>query len=689
MQRKIKNVYFALWVAVFILALFVLSFSPAAAATLSLSPSSGTFTVGSTFDVGVFLNSEGKAVNAVSVNLQFPPDKLQLTSPVSGRSIVSLWASPPRFDNQRGTVILEGLIPGGINTANGLVTTLTFRVRAPGPVLIKFLDDSAVLLHDGAGTPALRFIQNGIYDLTLPPPAGPVVVSQTHPDQLRWYSDPNVSLSWAAQDNQDIRGYSYVLDNEPTTTPDDILEGVRANVVYGNLPDGVYYFHIKASRDGALGGATHFRINIDKTPPARFSTEVVPSARTTRTRPVIQFLTSDTLSGINRYELKIIPLTPASDQSALSAGEQPFFIEAQSPFVAPELPPGEYDVIVRAYDIAGNYRETVQRLSIVKVALRFISEQGIELRSQMIIPWRWVWSGIGLILVPLAMAAWLVRRWRRRVEVKLTQKQLPPRLQANLDELKKYFARYGKTIVLCLSLALSSWWGLAAPSARAADNSQLAPPLITTVSKAISNAEIFYVGGRSNIIKGQVIIYLQNMITGEIRSQRVVADNRGEWFYIHDSFLSGGRYLLWVQSQLGDEFSPPSPQVELTVQPTALRFGASRFSREFIYLLFALFLLALVIGLAIYTVNQTLGGRGKHKKLLKEVQEAEESVRRGFAVLRRDLSTELGFIKKARLNRELAAEEKAAEAQLLQDLQLIERHIGKEIWDIERAEIGQ
>jgi len=39
----------------------------ASAAILSLSPNSGTFSVGSTFDVSIFLDTQGKSINVIDV----------------------------------------------------------------------------------------------------------------------------------------------------------------------------------------------------------------------------------------------------------------------------------------------------------------------------------------------------------------------------------------------------------------------------------------------------------------------------------------------------------------------------------------------------------------------------------------------------------------------------------------------
>src|SRR3989344_72681 len=135
--------------------LFALGAQNANAATLSLSPSTGTFEVGSTFNVNIILNTEGQTVNAITADLRFPPDALQVVSPASGKSVIGIWTVPPRYDNAAGLLELEGGIPGGLNTSSGLISTMTFRVKKPGTAFVQFLDSSEVYLHDGQGTPAL------------------------------------------------------------------------------------------------------------------------------------------------------------------------------------------------------------------------------------------------------------------------------------------------------------------------------------------------------------------------------------------------------------------------------------------------------------------------------------------------------------------------------------------------------
>ncbi|MEK9186442.1 MAG: cohesin domain-containing protein, partial [Patescibacteria group bacterium] len=264
-------------------------------ASLFLSPGSGAFTVGSTFTVSVVLNTNSQFINAVQADISFSADKLQVVSPSLGTSVLSVWTNQPQFDNQGGFLRFQGGIPDpGINTSRGVISTITFRVKSVGRAVIKFLDTSKILLNDGLGTDILTNTTNGIYDLVLPPPAGPIVVSETHPDQSQWHKSPTISLRWT--NNYPVEGYSYVLNSEPIDVPDNILEGPKTDVLYKNIADGVHFFHIKALRDGVWGETSHFAIKIDATPPANFPIEISPSARTSERRPLINFFTTDALS---------------------------------------------------------------------------------------------------------------------------------------------------------------------------------------------------------------------------------------------------------------------------------------------------------------------------------------------------------------------------------------------------------
>ena len=139
------------------------------------------------------------------------------------------------------------------------------------------------------------------------------------------------------------------------------------------------------------------------------------------------------------------------------------------------------------------------------------------------------------------------------------------------------------------------------------------------------------------------------------------------------------------ERKLGDAVSPPSPQIELAVEQTAFRFGATRVSRETLYLAFAIALFALALGLTAATASLAVRGRRKHRAIEKEIREAEEAVRRGFVVLRRDMEAELKAVRSGGARSGKAEQQ---EQQLLEDLARVEELIGKEVLDIEQIEEG-
>ncbi len=657
-------------------------------ASLSLNPSSGTFIVNNTFDVSIILNTNGRSVNAVDTIIKFPPDKLQVVSPSVGRSIIGIWATPPTFNNQEGILRFQGGIPSpGINTSSGVISTITFRVKSIGTATVNFSDESKVFLNDGLGTNVLTSKSGGIYSLVLPPPAGPTVVSPTHPDQTKWMTNSTAIFEWSGEAG--ATGYSYMLNEEPVSTPDDISEGSNAGVAYKNLQDGTHYFHIKALKGSFWGGITHYAIRIDATPPADFKIDISPAARTTSKLPIIDFFTTDNLSGIDHYEMKIVPLNP--DNIGTEFSTESFFIETQGRYIPPkELELGDYDIIVRAYDVAGNVREVVQQLNIVNPFFS-TSEEGLGIAGKFVIPWIYVFiTAITLILL-LMYSLWIVLRVHRTTKVRELEGILnDPAIQQRLKYLKEKQKAYGKAgnsaqslmLFIAVLVLLSS---IFAPLLKAAEFAPLVPPTVTTIAEEITNDQLFYVGGTTEITGAEVVIYIQNLQDNQVLSANVISDEKGRWFYTHQEPLVSGKYFLWTQLKLGNELSPPSPQKEITVSRTAIQLGGSRISYETVYFLLALILFLIVLILGTLTTYHYYQAKDKHGRLMKEIKEAEDAIKKGFATLQHDITQELAVIHQARLTKTLSKEEEEKEKQLMKDLREVSEYVRKEVSDIEKT----
>jgi len=375
----------------------------AAGASLYLSPNSGTFYVGSTFDVSIFVNTGGEDINAIQADLKFDSKKLQIASPTAGKSFISVWISQPTYSNIEGTAFFQGGIPTpGINTSAGLVSTITFRVIAPGETTIYFLDSSRVLLDDGKGTDILTSMGRGVYNLLIPPPEGPKVFSSTHPDQNKWYKNPNPTFSWEKEEG--VTDFSYSLDFDSQGIPDNLPEGDFTSISFTDLDDGIWYFHIKAKKAGVWGGTSHYLVQIDSTPPASFIPEITPSTRTSVSQPIVSFITTDALSGFDHFEIKIIDISPDREEKEVG-----FFIEVASPYKLPAFESGEYMLVVRAFDKAGNWRDESVKIEIIPKGTG-LTKKGIWFFG-IFMPW-WLIIII-LILIFLLIIGLLTLRWRK------------------------------------------------------------------------------------------------------------------------------------------------------------------------------------------------------------------------------------------------------------------------------------
>ncbi|MEK9173566.1 MAG: cohesin domain-containing protein, partial [Patescibacteria group bacterium] len=686
---------------------YVFLFSPPSAkevralgqASVFVGPASGTFTVGSTFTVSVYVNTGGQAINAIEANLAFPPDKLQVVAPSAGKSLVQIWVNQPTYSNDSGILKFQGTIPSpGINTESGLISTVTFRVKSTGTATVRVMDTSRVLLNDGKGTDILGQTTSGIYSLVLPPPAGPLVSSPTNPDQEKWYGSKSSIFRW--EKGSDVQGFSYVLNDSPIDIPDDISEGLKATVSYNNLSDGKHYFHIKSLREGTWGGVTSYAVNVDASNPAAFEIEFSPAARTSNRRPLVSFETTDEASGIDHYEIKVISLERGANVGEGQSNETPFFIEASSPY-SRTLELGKYDVVVRAYDEAGNYYQASKKLTITRAIFEVIKGQGLGLRGNFVVPWIFVWIVALIVLLGLAYIARIVWRWHRVIERQLeagalSHSTIAPKMQVLMDKKKEYgnkdsgppsFPGSGLKSLLVL-LAIVSFATLAFSRVGLAqelggDGLGIQPPIVNLFPESVSNDEIFYIGGRASAPEAEVIIYIQNELSGEAVSRVVKTDASGAWFYSSPEFLNSGKYLIWTQLKVKEEFSPPSSKRDLTVAPTAIQFGDNRVSYEEFYFTVLAVITAILLGILIFIVYHFYHHRLKHRQLLKEIREAEESIRRGFSVLRRDIEAELETVRKIKFDKELKAEERTREEKLLKDLEEVSAYIGKEIWEVE------
>ena len=385
---------------VFLFAFFGVRAAPAA--TLYFSPASGSYEVGQSFSVNVYVSSSDQAMNAASGALSFSRENLEVVSLSKSSSIISLWVQEPSFSNSAGTINFEGIVLNpGFTGQSGKVATITFKAKAVGSASLVF-SSGAVLANDGKGTNILASLGSGSYtvtgktavpektietktpEITKPTPKKeellkeekpsevleinkPQITSPTHPGQTVWYAANDVKFKWELPFG--TTGVSILLNDKPASNPGPVSDGLFSSKDYQDLEDGIWYLHLKFKSQVGWTEIDHYKVQVDTTPPLPF--KVTVDTKESAGWPVLYFKTADAVSGLDRYEVKL---------SSLNAKTFTVVAEDES-FTVPPLPPAEHMAIVKAIDKAGNETLAFADFTIEPIETPVIKNYLEELKS--------------------------------------------------------------------------------------------------------------------------------------------------------------------------------------------------------------------------------------------------------------------------------------------------------------------
>jgi hypothetical protein len=355
--KKIKS--FEIRKIVIFLALFLVMPSISFAADLVFSPSTASFSVGQTFNVRAEVNPDGESINAVETSIKYDRSKLSVQAISKTGSAFSLWTTEPEFSNTTGTVNFGGGSPTPFSKTSTLVT-ITFKAIAEGAAEVEYTEGS-VLAADGLGTDVLENLRKSVYTINAaavpppppPPPAGdspnaPVVISDSHGDEDKWYSEDTAEFKWEIPNG--VTSVRLLLGSKPDSTPTVPYTPPIDRRIIDGLDEGVSYFHIQFQNESGWGDVTHRKLQIDYSTPSAFEVVVIDGAGST-TPPSLSFEALDKVSDIDRYEITIqgedpITLTKEQHEELPDKGWE-----------MPRLFDGTYLVTVRAYDLAENMTE--------------------------------------------------------------------------------------------------------------------------------------------------------------------------------------------------------------------------------------------------------------------------------------------------------------------------------------------
>ena len=439
--------------------LFFISAAVVEAATLSLSPSTGSYSAGQTFTTTVRANPAGQNINAVETTLKFDPKYLSVVSVSKDGSAFSLWTVEPTFSNTAGTVTFGGGSPTPFSAASNIVT-ITFRTVAEGSGAVSF-SSASILAADGRGTDVYQPSTGGTYTVaaattptptpTTPtptpatpkpeegnngdeaiiygePPLAPEIGSPAFLDPEVWYKITDGLFSWTLP--FDVTAVAIEIatssENVPSKNEDAIIEPPvdEFRITKDLVVDGEQYLSIQFENQVGWGAIRNRKLLIDTTAPEPF--EIVVRAGTTPSAfPLLVFEAGDKTSGIDYYELTI-------------ADKEPLIItpdEAKLGYLLKELEDGTYTVRVVAYDKAGNVREAAKA---VLITAGWIKPLEVEEEGSF---WDFFTpANLLIILLFIIIVLQLIYIWYERKLIRQKEDKLRRETREVQDQMEKIFS---------------------------------------------------------------------------------------------------------------------------------------------------------------------------------------------------------------------------------------------------------
>ncbi|UCH88869.1 MAG: Ig-like domain-containing protein [Thermoplasmata archaeon] len=172
----------------------------------------------------------------------------------------------------------------------------------------------------------------------------------TNPADNSWTSDSTPTFTWKFNDSDGTQaGFQVIIDDKSDFSSinydSGIVNSASASYTHGStISDGSWYWKVRTKdNDGNWSQYSSYRtIKIDTGAPNAITISADPSDWTNNIEPVITFSTTDALSGVDHYEVKV------------GSGS---FSEQTSPYKLPPQPDGVHTVTVRAVDLVGNFRD--------------------------------------------------------------------------------------------------------------------------------------------------------------------------------------------------------------------------------------------------------------------------------------------------------------------------------------------
>lgn len=306
----------------------------AGSATFSLGSPGKSVEVGQQFSIPVNINPGGSAVDTARVQISYSGPVTANSFALTGR----LTSASPGNGINAGA----GTISWGAFTVDSAITNpggfgrITFTANAVGEATIRVLSSSKLISNGeevgnpgGFGSTTVRIVPS-----TADPASAFALSSPTHPDQEKWYQANTAQFKWSRVGDAQ---YTWEFDQSPDTIPtkatSDQTKQIKA------IKNGVWYFHLGTSLpQNSTKVVAHYRVRVDNLKPNPVEPYLDISNREDL---ILNFATTDYHSGIASYDLQI-------NSEELE--------NVTSPYAVRGLTVGNNQIIVKAFDNAGNER---------------------------------------------------------------------------------------------------------------------------------------------------------------------------------------------------------------------------------------------------------------------------------------------------------------------------------------------
>jgi hypothetical protein len=348
-----------------------------------------TLARGSQATITVIVDAPGESVNAISGDIVFDTNLMEITGVSKAGSVLGLWVQEPSYTNENGTAHFEGVaLNPGYSGSGGKIATITVRAKGEGTGDIAF-GSASVLANDGSGTNIMTAAQKLSYTITpaianptpkgTPPPIQqpPItdsreisITSETHPDPKQYENSATLHMTWQTPPGAESMAYS--ISQSATAKPSDekpIESGMSFDI--STYPDGIWYIAIRFKTAEGWTNTITREVRIDRTPPLAFAIEEKKKdTDPTNPKPRFDWGAKDALSGITKYDVRI-DTGSWIDAATLEKGS----------YIFPPQKPGQHLLTVRAYDGAGNIRESTTTFAIIPIATPNITMAPAVIRS--------------------------------------------------------------------------------------------------------------------------------------------------------------------------------------------------------------------------------------------------------------------------------------------------------------------